>query len=436
MNFKGLLQSAVAVLAMAMAVSCTGEEEGGFVSVRDGKFIKDGKPYYFVGANMWYAGMLASDGVGGDRERLAAELDSLQAIGVDNIRVLVGSDGPDGMPMKVEPSLQKTPGAYNDTILAGLDYLMAELGRRDMTAVLYLTNSWEWSGGYGMYLEWAGFGKTPLPKDVSWDEYCRILAQFYRSDKARQMYLDHVRNIVTRRNAVTGKLYSEDRAIFSWQLCNEPRPFSADNKEVFLEWADETSSLIKSLDSNHMVSTGSEGLFGCEVDSLLFDKLHNLPCIDYFNIHIWPYNWRWINASNLDSTEIAISESRKYIDTHIASVEKAGKPLVIEEFGYPRDGFLFDKSVPVSARDRYYSFICSLVAENAESGGVIAGCNFWAWGGMASQSPVNLYWKPGDDYCGDPAQEQQGLYSVYASDVSTIKVIKDANARIDSALAR
>ena len=44
-----------------------------------------------------------------------------------------------------------------------MDYLLFEMKKRDMNAVLYLNNSWEWSGGYGQYLEWAGFGKAPVP---------------------------------------------------------------------------------------------------------------------------------------------------------------------------------------------------------------------------------------------------------------------------------
>lgn len=73
------------------------------------------------------------------------------------------------MRTKVEPTLQVSPGVYNDTILAGLDYLLAEMGKRDMSVVLYLNNSWEWSGGYGQYLEWAGFGKAPVPAVDGWN---------------------------------------------------------------------------------------------------------------------------------------------------------------------------------------------------------------------------------------------------------------------------
>ena len=52
---------------------------------------------------------------------------------------------------------------------------------------------------------------------------------------------------------------------------------------------------------------------------------------------------------------------------------------------------------------------------------------FWGWGGFANPSEEYEYWKPGDDYTGDPAQEQQGLNSVFASDSTTITLIKQAN---------
>ena len=112
-----------------------------FIQVNDGHFMRDGKPYHFVGANFWYGAILASEGEGGNRDRLNKELDFLKSIGVDNLRILVGSDGERGITAKVEPTLQIAPGVYNDTILAGLDYLLAEMSKRKMVAVLYLNNS-------------------------------------------------------------------------------------------------------------------------------------------------------------------------------------------------------------------------------------------------------------------------------------------------------
>ena len=142
-------------LAMAMTLcSCNTEPVGNpFISVENGHFVRNGKPYYFVGTNFWYGAILGSEGQGGNRDRLCRELDYMKQMGIDNLRILVGSDGERGVTTKVEPTLQEAPGVYNDTILAGLDFLMQELGKRDMVAVLYLNNSWEWSGGYGFYLK-------------------------------------------------------------------------------------------------------------------------------------------------------------------------------------------------------------------------------------------------------------------------------------------
>lgn len=35
-----------------------------FVIVEDGHFVKNGKPYYYVGTNFWYGAILASEGQG------------------------------------------------------------------------------------------------------------------------------------------------------------------------------------------------------------------------------------------------------------------------------------------------------------------------------------------------------------------------------------
>ena len=94
----------------------------------------------------------------------------------------------------------------------------------------------------------------------------------------------------------------------------------------------------------------------------------------------------------------------------------------MEEFGYPRDGFLFTKDTPTTGRDNFYRFVFSLVGDNATNGGYFAGCNFWGWGGFAQ--PKHNQWQVGDDYTGDPAQEDQGLNSVFASDSSTLQVVR------------
>ena len=412
--------------------ACTPEPVGtSFITVSpDGQFMRYGKPYYYVGANFWYGAILGSEGEGGNRKRLHKELDFLKSIGVDNLRVLVGADGENGVKTRVEPSLQTAPGVYNDTILDGLDYFMNELRRRDMTAVLYLNNSWEWSGGYSMYLQWSGHGKAVIPAVDGWPAYNNYVKQFHQSDSAKVLFANYVKDIVTRTNRYNKIKYVDDPTLMSWQIGNEPRAFSDENKEAFARWMTDVAAQIKSLDPNHLVSSGSEGAWGCEGDITLYEKIHSDPNIDYLNIHIWPYNWSWVKADSLQELlPQAKINTKEYIDEHLAIAGKYKKPLVLEEFGFPRDGFLFSTETPTTARDEYYSYVFDLIRQERENGGLFAGCNFWAWGGFAEQAPGHIYWEKGDDYTGDPAQEEQGLNSVFATD-STVGIIKSENEKL------
>ncbi len=427
----------VLTLAAGLLCSCQTVNKPSFVKVEDGKFICDNYPSHFVGTNFWYGAILGSEGTGGNRARLEAELDTLKALGMTNLRVLVGGDGPDGIPTRVMPTLQKEPGVYNDTIFRGLDRLLAEMAERNMKAVLYINNTWEWSGGYGMYLEWAGAGKAVIPAIDGYGEYAKSVSRFVTNDKAKELFYNHVKHVVSRKNTVTGKAYKDDPTIFSWQIGNEPRCFRADSagRAAFVDFMWTTAALIKSIDPNHMVSSGSEGRFGCETSMELYERIHSCPDIDYMNIHIWPYNWSWVRENTLDTNlPVAIKNTDEYIDEHLELAKKYGKPVVLEEFGFPRDGFQFAQGTPTTSRDAYYEHVFGRITESAKEGGLFAGLNFWGWGGLAEQSETNIYWQPGDDYCGDPAQEQQGLNSVYACDVSTIAVIKNATDAIEAAL--
>ena len=433
---KTRILSVLTVVAAGLLCACQAQKPS-FVEVKDGRFVCEDYPSHYVGTNFWYGAILGSEGVGGDRARLEAELDTLKALGMTNLRVLVGGDGPDGIPTRVSPTLQKEPGVYNDTIFWGLDYLLAEMGERNMKAVLYINNSWEWSGGYGMYLEWAGEGKALIPAEVGYSAFMNSVSKFVTNEKAKEMFYDHVRHVVSRTNTVTGKPYKDDPAIFSWQIGNEPRCFRADKEgqDAFVDYMWTTAALIKSIDPNHMVSSGNEGEMGCENSMELYERIHSCPDIDYMNIHIWPYNWSWVRENTLATNlPVAIKNTDDYIDAHLALAAKYGKPVVLEEFGFPRDGFQFKQGTSTDSRDAYYKHVFGRIVESAREGGLFAGLNFWGWGGLAGQSETNIYWQPGDDYCGDPAQEQQGLNSVYASDVSTTAIIKESSEAIERAL--
>ena len=415
-------------IVMAMA-ACGLSAQTDFVQVKDGHFVRHGEPYYYVGTNFWYGAILGSEGQGGDRKRLCRELDKMKSLGIDNLRILVGSDGKRGVKTKVEPTLQEAPGVYNDTILAGLDYLLMQMEKRKMVAVLYLNNSWEWSGGYGYYLEQAGLGQAPRPNEAGYSAFMQFVSQYASCEKAHQLFYDYVRFIIGRTNRYTHRRYVDDPAIMSWQIGNEPRAFSKEALPAFERWLAEASSLIRSLDSNHLISIGSEGSWGCENDIACYERICADKNVDYCNIHLWPYNWSWARKEHLvEDLGVSCKNTKEYIDAHLSVCARIGKPVVMEEFGYPRDGFSFTPGSSTQGRDGYYQYVFGLVADNAEKGGYFAGCNFWGCGGYAQ--PKHEQWQVGDDYTGDPAQEAQGLNSVFVKDASTLKVVRSQVKRM------
>ncbi len=422
--FSGL----VIIFSFALTVGCQSKDEG-FVTADNGVFKVNGKPYYYIGTNYWYGAIIASKGSYGDRPRLLRELDQMKEMGINNLRIYVGSEGPDSVPFRVTPTLQVAPGVYNDELLDGLDFLLSEMAKRGQYAILFLNNSWDWSGGYSQYLNWNGYGPIPYPsvKPNTWPQFISYAAQFIQCDKCKEQFAAHVKYILTRTNRYTGKKYTDDPAIMTWEIGNEPRAFSTENIPAFEEWLQDVSALIKSLDKNHLVTTGTEGQHGCEESLEVFEKIHADKNIDYLTMHIWPKNWGWLDVKDIKGTlDVSIKNTNTYINDHINVAERLNKPLVLEEFGLPRDFHGYSPEETTFCRDRYFQNAFEQVIDNARQNGVLAGCNFWTYSGEGRPVKDQIYWKEGDDYLGDPPVEEQGLNSVFDTD-STVSLVYSYN---------
>lgn len=300
-----------------------------------------------------------------------------------------------------------------------------------MTAVIYLNNFWIWSGGMSQYVSWLTGEPVPNPFDEghTWNEFMEFSSQFYTNVEAQELYQKFIQTLVNRKNTVTGKLYKNDPTILSWQLANEPRPGSDRNAEsnmsAFLGWIEGTANYIKSIDPNHLVSAGSEGVHGCAQKEDCYLKSSSISSIDYLNMHIWILNWGWFDPKNMAKTyPDALSKAIAYMDKHAAYAADLGKPITLEEFGAPRDGESYSHESSTVYRDKYFREVFAAIYEKAASGGPIAGSNFWAWGGDGrATDPTKAVWHTGDDWVGDPPQEPQGLNSIFSSDASTLSVI-------------
>lgn len=428
MKRQGIFTGFTVLALSILLISCTAKK--GFVKVKGANFTIKNKPYYFVGANFWYGAYLGADADYGNRERLIRELDQLKKLGIKNLRIAAASEESDyGLPLS--PPFQYKNGEYNEKLLQGLDFLLAEMSKRDMRAVLMLNNYWDWTGGMGQYVSWTTGKPVVDPgsnKTHTWDDFLKFSGSFYTNEKAQELYKKYINMIINRKNVYTKKLYKNDPAVMTWQLANEPRPTTAgdpvESLKTFSKWVHETAGYIHSMAPNQLVSTGSEGSKGTlnKLDFTL--QAQYSKYVDYMTFHMWPKNWGWYKAEKPEMFESALANTKKYIDDHVELAVKLNKPTVVEEFGFVRDNEKFSTDSPTVARDNYFKFILEMLKTSANAGKPLAGMNFWAWGGEGRSPQKNAIWKKGDtSYTGDPYGEAQGLNSVFNTDKSTLDIL-------------
>jgi mannan endo-1,4-beta-mannosidase len=408
-------------------------QQPSFVIAKNQQFILDQKPYYYIGTNYWYGGLLAlkkdkKRGIG----RLREELDLLKKNGITDVRVLAGSEGVgiiNGVP-RVGPPLQPKEGVFDPGFLMGMDNLLYELGKRKMTAVIYLSNNWNWSGGFLQYLKWNGLiGDSAFLKNIPWSETGKYTSLFYTCEKCMADYFKQVKYIITHTNSITHKKYSEEPAIMAWEIANEPRPMRSSTVDAYKKFISITAGYIKKLDPNHLVTTGTEGYMSTD-NIELYKEIHDDKNIDYLTIHIWPKNWSWFRGTNIAvGMDSIFAKTSRYLDVHEKVASDLNKPLVIEEFGLPRDHHSYDIDSPTTLRNIYYSKILNDWLASKRSGAMLAGVNFWAYGGLAKPVKGQIMWKAGDEYMGDPPMEEQGLNTVFNSDKSTWELIDSFSQR-------
>ncbi|HEY5407184.1 MAG TPA: cellulase family glycosylhydrolase [Ginsengibacter sp.] len=419
---KGIL-----VFLCSFFLSLFANAQSSFIKAKGSHFYLNSQPIYYVGTNYWYGGLLAlkenkKEGI----DRLREELDFLQKNGVTNVRVLGGSEGSgliNGV-NRVGPPLQPEEGIFDPHFLKGMDALLVELGKRKMTAVIYLSNNWNWSGGFLQYLKWNGLiPDSAFNKDIPWGELGEYTSKFYDCEKCKTEYFNQVKYIISHTNSINHKKYSEEPAIMAWEIANEPRPMAPRAINSYKKFIKSTADYIRKLDPNHLVTTGTEGYMSTETVSL-YKEINSYKNIDYLTIHIWPKNWSWFKGKDIaGGMDSVISKTITYLDVHKKIAHELNKPLVIEEFGLPRDSHSFDIDSPTTYRDIYYNTILSEWLKSKRTNGVLAGVNFWAFGGTARPIKGQIMWKEGDEYMGDPPMEEQGLNTVFNSDKSTWNLI-------------
>lgn len=295
-----------------------------FVGTQGTDFVVDGESVYFNGTNNFW---LTDDGSGSE-QRIDQVLALFDEMGINLVRTWAHGEAKDG-----ELTLQPEPGVHNEEALQLHDYLVETAKEHGIRLIFALVDNWEHEGGMLQYAEWTG-GETRH--------------HFYTDETARELYMNHVETMVTRENHISGIEYRNDPTIMLWELANEPRlerdgaidgEFEGDeHRQVLGDWIADMSAYVKSLDSNHLVSTGSEGFYyGAgeeypygEWDGADYVAHHQIDTIDACSFHWYPDHW-----------EMALDHGSQWIQEHVEDAhQQLDKPVYLGEFNVNIDNGL------------------------------------------------------------------------------------------------
>ncbi|KAJ7619124.1 glycoside hydrolase [Mycena polygramma] len=287
----------------------------GFVTTRGAEFELDGSPFAFVGANSYWLPLLTStqDVEISFREMQSAGIKVLRTWGFNAINAseLAGALQTD---LTYYQAWNNSDWTLND----------GPQGLQRLDNVLNLALKYDIKG-LELYIDHIIPGASV--HDV-----------FYTDPKIIASYQRYVKTIVNR--------YKNSPAIFAWEMMNEARclgdlpasPACSPGSGTLGKWYKEQSDFIRSLDPHHLITTGGEGHFFW-TDPLFasdynfngqagedFDFDLTLPNVDFGTYHMYPQDFP---GSNFTVEAWGLF----WIDAHVNAAKKAGKPLIIEEFG-------------------------------------------------------------------------------------------------------
>ncbi|QGM99048.1 glycoside hydrolase 5 family protein [Methylocystis parvus] len=309
--------SSLAICAAALHGSAC-RAEPAFVKAHGYEFQLEGRPFHVAGVNNHYLTF-------GSQNEVTRVLDDAAAMGANVVRTflqpVIGSK--DGLvrtiwdfKSRAETSNLGVNGNYllywdsqnrrmavNEEAngVAKFDFLVAEASKRGLRLIVCFLDFWDYTGGVQQIRAWYGSDDKK--------------AFFFEDSRTKADYRKWVRYVIERTNPLTGRRYRDDPTIFGWELANEP---DDPPKDLRASWIAEMSSYVKSLDPNHLVASGL---------SNVTDKLSDIsiPTIDYSAWHGYPLFY-----------DLSVDEFDDQIREFCAIARKAGKPALLEEFGYAR----------------------------------------------------------------------------------------------------
>ncbi|KVI06707.1 Glycoside hydrolase, catalytic domain-containing protein, partial [Cynara cardunculus var. scolymus] len=336
---------------------------GGFVRSKGANFVLDGSPFLFNGFNAYWMMNVASDP--GERHKVTQVLQDAANSGLSVCRTWAFADGGD-------KALQISPGAYNERVFQGLDFVVAEARKLGVRLILSFVNNYKDFGGRPQYVEWARSSGVQISSDDD----------FYTNPIVKGYYKNHIQRMITRVNTITKIAYRDDATIMAWELINEPRCQADYSGQTVNGWVQEMASFVKSLDQNHLLEIGMEGFYGDTMPErkqinpgyqVGTDFISNnlIREIDFATIHAYPDQWYMLSGKTEDSQ---MAFMQRWMSSHYQDSRTVlKKPLVIAEFGKSNK----DPGYNINKRDSYINAVYRNIYMMARSGGTVGGGLVW-----------------------------------------------------------
>jgi mannan endo-1,4-beta-mannosidase len=357
-----------------------------FVKADGDGFTLNGSPFRFVGTNNYYLHYKTTS-------MIDDVLKSASEASFSVIRMWGFMDGFEGDSdaMANKAYMQSGPNKYDlpegasqefTNCFERLDYTINKAASYGIKLVIVFTNYWADFGGIKEYVKWADQNANGI--NIYDNKYTPDASKFYTDTYCKKVYKQYIKDLLTRVNHLNNKAYKDDDTIMSWELMNEPRNPDKD-PSIVTSWANEMSTYIKTIDTNHLVALGDEGGFNHKASDAYktlgktmydgsegadFDAILALPNIDYGTYHLYSESW--------GASEDAERWGEVWIKDHLDSAQKANKPAVLEEFGISSAG----------GKNREYIYSAWL-NKIYKLGG--AGAQFWMLAGIDPSSKTGYY---------------------------------------------
>jgi hypothetical protein len=247
-------------------------------------------------------------------------------------------------------SFQPSLGEYNYKMFDNLSYVVNSAEERNIKVIITLSNYWKDYGGIIQYLKWYDL---PSNSAVQKDE-------FFKNQKITTSFEKYINELLNHKSLYTGKKLKEEKAIFGWELMNEPRSSTVEMQEVVLKWMEQTSAYLKQIDSDHPILAGIEGFtdqYQPDGHGPLLEDVAKLKNIEILTGHYYI-------RENDKSTIAEVFSYWQQVQN------RTGKPLLIEEAGFVKDRKINDNKERIDLYKDIYS--------EAKSRG-LNGVLLWNW---------------------------------------------------------